>query len=139
MRAALTIVAIVTCVGLCGCVPIVASGIVSNEADQRLIGLIRETGAVPDDRAGVAGMVVDSNGTVVTVVYGGPAYLAQIRPGDTVVAADGQPLVGMPGSTLKLRVESGGAAREVEIVRVPWWAVFDVPPPPDAKMTTPGG
>jgi S1-C subfamily serine protease len=139
MRTMPAVVVVVLALSLSGCASALVSSVITSEADQRLIDLIRETGAVPDDQSGVVGMVLDGNGTVASVVYGGPAYLAEIRPGDTAVALDGQQLVGVPGSMVRLRVESGGAAREVEIVRVPWWVVFDAPAPPDAQVTTPGG
>lgn len=118
-----------------GCVPIIMGAAASQ--NERMAALLEETKGADPSHAGVTGLVLDEQGTVVSTIFNGPAHMEGIKDGDRILAVDGleftatmRPLSGPPDSEIRLLVQHKDAQRLVTLKRIFWRSVLDGSWPP---------
>lgn len=103
-----------------------------------VVDSLRDSGHVDHGWIGVSGRDARSRAEVMKIDRGSPAAAVGIAPGDSILAADGHPLLGIaelkaavtsrwPGETLSLQVQHGSVVRTV-VLQVA--SLLSAPPPP---------
>lgn len=129
------------------CAPMVGSTVISSAAEADLVSILRSAEAIPIDRAGGIGVVLDENAAITEVIGGGPADLAHIQVGDRVVRIagrtvvgydDARELLGRPGTEVLITIRSNGVETEHTLTRMAWWSILEAISPSDGREQRPG-